>query len=580
MPALDMAAYVVVRCASMTESQQFDYIIVGGGSAGCVLANRLSADPANRVALIEAGVDTPPDHTDQVLWDSYPIVAYFDRRHQWTDLRIRTRPDGPLRTYEQARVMGGGSSINGQMANRGQPADYDEWAEFGASGWTWQNVLPYFVKFERDLQMSGPEHGASGPLPIRRVPRAEWPAFSRALATSVEESGLPWIEDQNVNPFDPACFSIAINNEGDRRVSSAIAYLDRATRARPNLTILAKTRVRRLLLEGARVTGVEVAHAEGVRTLSARETILAAGSIHSPAMLLRAGIGPGPQLQAMGVPVAADRPGVGANLHDHPMISLSSFLAPDARLPKQQRRHIFLGLRWSSGLADCLPTDMYAVAYNRGAWHPVGERIGGILVWVNKSYSKGYVRLASRNPEAEPEVMFDLLGDERDLRRMRDGVRYLLGLFDHPAMRATASKPFPTAYTERYKRLAAVTNRNLALTTALGRALDGPAALRDRLLRDIITDGASYDAILHDDDALDQYLRATVTGIWHATGTCRMGHPDDPNAVCDAEGRVIGVAGLRVCDGSVMPTIPCANPNIPIMMIAERMSDLIAGSKL
>jgi 5-(hydroxymethyl)furfural/furfural oxidase len=562
----------------MSVDSAFDFVIVGGGSAGCVLANRLSADPANRVALIEAGVDTPPDHTDHVLWDSYPIIAYFDRRHQWTDLRIRTRPDGPLRTYEQARVMGGGSSINGQMANRGQPADYDEWAELGAAGWTWQNVLPYFKKLERDQQMSGPEHGKDGPVPIRRVPLDEWPAFSRALATSVEASGLPWIEDQNVCPFDPACFSIAINNEDQRRVSSAVAYLDRETRLRPNLTILAKTRVHRLLLDGRRVTGVEVAGSEGVRTLSAREVILSAGSIHSPAMLLRAGVGPGEQLQGMGIPVIADRPGVGANLHDHPMISLSSFLTPKARLPKQQRRHIFLGLRWSSGIDDCLPTDMYAVAYNRGAWHPVGERIGGILVWVNKSYSKGYVRLASRNPDIEPEVMFDLLGDERDLRRMRDGVRYLLSLFDHPAVQETASKPFPTAYTERYKRLAAVNNKNLAVTTALGKLLDGPSSLRDRLLRDIITDGTSYDAILHDDAALDQYLRATVTGIWHATGTCRMGHPNDPNAVCDPEGRVIGVEGLRVCDGSVMPTIPCANPNVPIMMIAERMSDLIRAS--
>jgi 5-(hydroxymethyl)furfural/furfural oxidase len=321
-----------------------------------------------------------------------------------------------------------------------------------------------------------------------------------------------------------------------------------------------------------------VTDGNGVTTINAREVILSAGAIHSPAMLMRAGIGPGEHLQQLGIPVVADRPGVGANLHDHPMISLSSFLSRGARLPRHQRRHIFLGLRWFSGVADCLPTDMYAVAYNRGAWHPVGGRIGGILVWINKSYSRGSVRLATRSAEAEPEVMFDLLGDERDLCRMRDGVRYLLSLFEHPAVRTVAGKPFPTAYTERYKRLAAVTGRNKAVTTLLGRLLDGPPAIRDRLIREVITDGMTYDDILRDDAALDRYLRATVTGIWHATGTCRMGHPDDPNAVCDASGRVIGVEGLRVCDGSVMPTIPCANPNIPIMMTAERMSDLIAAS--
>lgn len=261
------------------------------------------------------------------------------------------------------------------------------------------------------------------------------------------------------------------------------------------------------------------------------------------------------------------------------MISLSAYLNRAARLPRAQRRHIFLGMRWSSGVSDCLPSDMYAVTYNRGAWHQVGWRIGGILVWVNKSYSKGTVRLSSRSPEAEPDVMFDLLGDERDLVRMRDGVRYLLGLFEHPAVKHVAGTPFPTAYTERYKRLAAVNARNDAITRVLGRGLDLHEGLRDRLIRDIITDGTDYGDVLHDDDALDAYLRATVTGIWHATGTCRMGDPADQHAVCDPEGRVIGVHGLRVCDGSVMPTIPCANPNVPIMMIAERMADLIAGSR-
>lgn len=563
----------------MDGSAEFDVVIVGGGSAGCVLANRLSADPARRVALIEAGVDTPPDHRDRVLWDSYPIVAYFDRRHQWTDLRIRTIPGGPLRTYEQARVMGGGSSINGQMANRGQPADYDEWAEFGAAGWTWQNVLPAFKRLERDLDFRGPEHGTSGPIPIRRVPREQWPGFSRAMAEAVEASGLPWIADQNVAPFAPACFSIAINNEGDRRASAAVSYLDTATRQRPNLAIMPRTRVDRVLFEERRTVGVEADGPDGRRTIRAREVVLACGSIHSPAMLMRAGIGPGEHLQELGIPVLADRPGVGRNLHDHPMISLSAFLDPAARLPPHVRRHIFLGMRWSSGVADCLPTDMYAVAYNRGAWHPVGWRIGGILVWVNKSYSTGRVRLQSPNPEVEPDVLFDLLGDARDLVRMREGVRYLLRLFAHPAVRAVAGPPFPTAYTERYKQLAAVTRRNRIVTAALGKMLDGPAPLRNRLIREVITDGATYDAIAQDDAALDAYLRQTVTGIWHAAGTCRMGDPRDPEVVCDPEGRVIGVEGLRVCDGSVMPTIPCANPNVPIMMIAERMSEMIVGRK-
>jgi 5-(hydroxymethyl)furfural/furfural oxidase len=556
-------------------TELFDIVIVGGGSAGCVLANRLSARSSQTVSLIEAGADTPPDHDDRVLWDSYPIIAYFDRRHQWPDLRVRIRPDGPLRTYEQARVMGGGSSINGQMANRGQPLDYDEWSEEGAAGWNWQSVAPYFRKLERDLDFAGDHHGSEGPVPIRRVGKTDWPSFSAAAAEAVVDSGLPWMDDQNTAEFAPGCFPITINNEADHRVSSAVAYLNDEVRRRPNLTIMDRTRVTRLLVDGPRCTGVEIDGPEGRREITAGQVILSAGAIHSPTLLMRAGIGAASHLQSLGIEVVADRAGVGQNLMDHPMISVSAFLKRSARLAKVQRRHIFLGMRWSSGVADCAPADMYAVAYNRGAWHQIGWRIGGFLTWINKSYSRGSVKLADSSPEHEPEVQFNLLGDRRDLDRMRDAVRYMIRLCQHPAIKAVAGDPFPTSYTERYKRLAAVNRRNELITSALGLTLDGPAVLRDRLLRRVVTDGASYDDLLHDDDALGEYLRATVTGIWHASGTCRMGDPRDPLAVTDGAGKVIGVTGLRVCDGSIMPTIPCANPNVPIMMMAERISDLI-----
>ena len=328
-------------------------------------------------------------------------------------------------------------------------------------------------------------------------------------------------------------------------------------------------------MKGRRCTGVEVDGPGGRRVISAGEVILCTGAIHSPALLMRAGIGPTDHLTEIGVQPVTERPGVGQNLLDHPMISVSAYLKRSARLSAEQRRHIFLGMRWSSGVEDCPPTDMYAVAYNRGAWHPVGWRIGGFLTWINKSYSQGWVKLADSSPGREPDVLFNLLGDERDLQRMCDSVRYMIRLFDHPAVKQVAGSPFPTSYTERYKSLGAVTRRNQVITSAIGAALDGPAVVRNRILREVVTDGASYDDLLHDDAALGEYLRSTVTGIWHASGTCKMGDPRDSMAVTDGNARVIGTSGLRVCDASIMPTIPCANPNVPIMMMAERVSDLI-----
>jgi 5-(hydroxymethyl)furfural/furfural oxidase len=561
---------------------RYDIIIVGGGSAGCVLANRLSADPRRRIALVEAGPDTPPDRTDPVIWDSYPIVAYFDPRHHWTDLRVRLQPPPtgasdarPLRRYEQARVMGGGSSINGMMANRGQPSDYDEWAALGAEGWDWSGVLPYFRRLERDVDFDGPMHGREGPLPIRRVPRESWPSFSRAAADALSKAGFAYVEDQNQD-FQPGYFPITINNLYDRRVSTAIAYLDPRTRRRSNLTLLPETRVRRLLIEHGRAVGVEVADGRGsTRQLLAQEVVLAAGALHSPALLLRAGIGPGEHLRSLGIPVVADRPGVGANLHEHPQIAVSSYLRPEARVAPGQGRHIFVGFRYSSGLDDCCETDMYAVVVNRGGWHPLGRRLGGFLIWVNKAYSTGSVSLDSPNPDREPAVELNLLADPRDARRLTDGLKLLAELYRHPAMRRVASQPFPSSYSERARDLAVVTRANWLRTAPLGRLLDGPAPLRRYLMRRRVTGGISLPDIVQDDEQLEAFVRERVNGTWHASGTCRLGRPDDPAAVVDSAGRVIGVAGLRVADASVMPTIPCANTNLPTIMIAEKLSDAI-----
>jgi 5-(hydroxymethyl)furfural/furfural oxidase len=570
------------------DQTQFDYIVVGGGTAGCIVASRLSSRPDLRIALIEAGEDTPPDHTDEVIWDSYPIVAYFDPRLHWRQLRVfyGEAPAGDATTpgiyrYEQAKVMGGGSSINGMMANRGAPADYDGWAALGANGWGWEQVLPYFRKFEHDLDFDSDQHGADGPIAIRRVPESEWPGFSKAAALALARAGYTRLDDQNTSDFVPGYFPITINNANDRRVSTAAGYLDAAVRARLNLTILADTEVSRLTAEGSRVTGVEVRDTDGgaTRMLTAVEVIVAAGALHTPALLLKSGIGSGEQLSDIGIGVIADRPGVGQNLQEHPQIAVTALLRPDARQTWEQRRHIFAGFRYSSGVAGCDEVDMYGVVVNRGAWHPLGQKLGGFLIWVNRAYSKGRVSLVSAAAAREPRVEFGFLRDERDLLRLTDGLKRLATLYQEPEMRAAAVYPFATSYTERSRDLAIVSPETEAALTPLAEQLDDPSVDLDAIMRRDVASGPGLLDLVQDEDALTEFVRNRAHGTWHCCGTCRMGSSADPLAVTDPAGRVYGVTGLRVADASLMPFVPRANTNLPVMMIGEKIAATILAER-
>ncbi len=567
---------------------QYDFIIVGGGSAGSVLANRLSVRSANKVLVCEAGQDTPHGKVPPEILDSYPGKAYLDTRFHWTELKVTTQvishnnPEAdrpPLRKYEQARVLGGGSSINGQLANRGAPTDFNEWEERGAKGWNWDAVLPYFKKVERDMDFDGPYHGKEGRIPVRRIFPDLWNGYSKAAAEALSRAGYDYLPDQN-GEFAEGYFPITSSNAYERRVSAAIGYLDPGTRLRENLTISTDTQVTELLFNGLKCVGVK-ALVEGKETeFRGNEVILSSGAIHSPAHLLRAGIGPAMHLNDLGIPVRANVAGVGQRLMDHPSIAVASFIHPEARINDYTGRHALMGMRYSSETGGAPLGDMFAIAIAKSSWHAVGEQIGSWIIFVNKTYSEtGQVRLATTNWRDEPTVEFNLLSDKRDLDRLTQGFRKMAALHNDPAMQAVTSDVFPASYSDKVRQIGVVNKKNKFMTNVMSKLLDGPAALRQMLIRKFIMEGFTLEQMMTDDDALEAFVRKAAVGVWHASCTCRMGADDDPMAVTDITGRVRGVEGLRVVDASIFPVVPCANTNFPTLMTAEKISDAILAAQ-
>ena len=559
------------------------HIVAGGGSAGCALASRLSENPSNNVLLIEAGPDHGTTNIPDDIRDTYAHRAMTNSAYFWPALQVSRGSHAHIPAagrkpyfFYQGKLMGGGSSINGQVALRGGPADFDTWAELGAKGWDWNSVLPYFRKLETDLDYTDQYHGAAGPITVRRIPRDQWDEFTNAVAKSWENLGHEFVPDMN-GAFEEGYSPLPTSNDGTARRSTANGHLNDEVRRRPNLRLMPETQVVRILFEGQRAIGVRAIREGKTEDLFGDNIIISSGAFHTPKLLMLSGIGPEAHLKRHGIEVIADRPGVGSNLQDHPLVSISAYLPRIAREKHVIRRN-YSYLRYSSGVAVCEPADMIMMAVCQSMWHAVGERIGTLSTYISLPYSRGTVRLTANDPNAPLAIDFNWLEDHRDRTRLVDAFFRMGKMFAGDPVNRYALDAFPSTFSERVAAISRPTGLNAILTNTAAMLLDSAAPIRKFLINNVISEAPPLASLLADRRAAEEYVCTAVRSAWHPSCTCRMGAEDDKLAVTTPKAAVIGTRNLYIADASIMPRVTRTNTNLPSIMIGERVADLLQQS--